>query len=267
MMNPAEFANIARAEQDLWWYRGMRRILFRMLDPRVAGSGFRRALEAGCGTGHFAQTLATRYGLRVFPVDLGWQGLQHAQGLGVDRLAQADISALPFPAAAFDLAVSLDVIVHFPRGGEEAAVKELARVLAPGGVLALRVAALDVLRSRHSEFVQERQRFTRGRLRSLVERQGLEILRCTYANALLSPVAFAKFRICEPLLRSKPQSGVGPVNGWLNRALSVPLDWESRWIGSGRNLPLGQSLILLARKPGQADSLPNRPTPAGPSRR
>ena len=81
-MNPAEFANIARAEQDLWWYRGMRRILFRMLDPLAAGSGFRRALEAGCGTGHFAQALASRYGMRVFPIDLGWQGLRHAQRLG-----------------------------------------------------------------------------------------------------------------------------------------------------------------------------------------
>src|SRR5258708_14093841 len=170
MMNPAEFANIARAEQDLWWYRGMRRILFRMLDPLAAGIGFRRALEAGCGTGHFAQALAARSGLRVFPVDLGWQGLQHAQRLGVDRLSQADISALPFPAAVFDLAVSLDVIVHFPPGGEEAAVKELARVLAPGGMLALRVAALDALRSRHSEFVQERHRFTPGRLPSLIYR-------------------------------------------------------------------------------------------------
>ncbi len=246
--DPGRCINIARAEEDLWWYRGMRRILFRMLDPLAAGSGFRRALEAGCGTGHFAQALASRYGMRVFPIDLGWQGLRHAQRLGVDRLAQADISALPFATAAFDLALSLDVIVHFPRGGEEPAVKELARVLAPGGVLALRVAALDVLRSRHSEFVHERQRFTRGRLRSLVEREGLEILRCTYANALLAPVAFAKFRICEPLLRSKPQSGVGPVNGWLNRALYAPLEWESRWIGSGRNFPIGQSLILLARK-------------------
>src|SRR5260370_40434789 len=98
MMKRDEFATMARAEQDLWWYRGMRRILFRMLDPLVAGSGFRRALEAGCGTGHFAQALSARYGLRVFPVDLGWQGLQHARRMAVDRPAQADISALPFPA-------------------------------------------------------------------------------------------------------------------------------------------------------------------------
>src|SRR5260370_28957920 len=159
MMTPAEFANIAGAEQDLWWYRGMRRILFRMLDPLAARSGFRRALEAGCGTGHFAQALASRYGMRVFPIDLGWQGLRHAQRLGVDRLAQADISALPFATAAFDLALSLDVIVHFPRGGEEPAGKGVARVLAPGGVLALRGAAPCRLRSRPFRFVHEKQPF------------------------------------------------------------------------------------------------------------
>jgi SAM-dependent methyltransferase len=250
MMNPAEFANIARAEQDFWWYRGMRRILFRLLDPLFGQRQFQRALEAGCGTGHFAQAMTERYGVRMFPADLEWEGLRHGKGLGVARLTQADISALPFASGVFDLALSLDVIVHFPRGEEGRAMEELSRVLEPGGILVLRVSALDILRSRHSRFAHERQRFTRGRLRSLVERHGLEVLRCTYANSLLSPVACAKFRIVEPLLRSKPESGVQAVSPWLDRALYAPLDWESRWIGSGRDLPLGQSLILLARKSG-----------------
>jgi Cyclopropane fatty acid synthase and related methyltransferases len=247
-MNPAEFANIARAERDFWWYRGMRQILFRLLDPIAGKRRFERVLEAGCGTGHFAQAMASRYGLRMFPVDLGWEGLRHGRRLGVDNLAQADIAALPFPPGSFDLALSLDVIVHFARGEEDRPVEELARVLAAGGLLVLRVSALDALRSRHSEFAHERQRFTRGRLRSLAERHGLEVLRCTYANSLLAPIAFAKFRIWEPLLRAEPRSGVQAVAPWLDRALYKPLEWESRWIGSGRDLPLGQSLILLARK-------------------
>jgi SAM-dependent methyltransferase len=248
MMNPAEFANIARAEQDFWWYRGMRRILFRLLDPVFRQRQFYRALEAGCGTGHFARAMTERYGVRVFPADLEWEGLCHGKRLGVERLAQADICALPFASGAFDLVLSLDVIVHLPRGEEGRAMEELARVLEPDGTLILRVAALDLLRSRHSQFAHERQRFTRGRLRSLVERHGLEVLRCTYANSLLSPVACAKFRIAEPLLGSKAESGVQPVSPWLDRVLYTPLEWESRWIGSGRDFPVGQSLILLARK-------------------
>ena len=46
MMNPAEFANIAKSEKTFWWYRGMRRILFGLLDPFLTGRRVERALEA-----------------------------------------------------------------------------------------------------------------------------------------------------------------------------------------------------------------------------
>jgi hypothetical protein len=45
------------------------------------------------------------------------------------------------------------------------------------------------------------------------------MLRCTYANALLMPVALAKFRIWEPLTRQPPASGVQPVPPWLDWCL------------------------------------------------
>ena len=54
------------------------------------------------------------------------------------------------------------MLVHCPRGEEQRAVNELARVTRPGGLVLMRAAALDMLRSRHSEFVFERQRFTRA---------------------------------------------------------------------------------------------------------
>ena len=247
-MNPAEFAHIARAEQHFWWYWGMRRILFGMLDPLVRGRRLERVLEGGCGTGYMARLLEQRYGWRLYPVDYGAEGLQFGRTLGVERLAQADIAALPFPAGAFDAVVSLDVLVHFPRGEEGGVVEELARVLTPGGLLVVRVSALDALRSRHSQFAFERQRFTRRRLVSLVERRGFRVLRTTYANSLLLPVALAKFRLWEPLLGRRPASGIGGVPGWLDRLLYCPLACEARWIEAGRNLPLGQSLILIGER-------------------
>lgn len=248
MMNPAEFANIARAEADLWWYRGMRAILFRLLDAAAAGRRLDRVLEAGCGTGYMARALANRYGWRLFPVDLGWEGLGCARSMGLDRLAQCDIARLPFPDAVFDAVISLDVLVHFPRGQEGRAMGELARALKPGGLLALRVSALDILRSRHSQFAHERQRFTRRRLVELAAAHGIRVLRATYANSLLLPVALAKFRVWEPVLRRPPASGVAPVPAWLDRLLYAPLAVEAACIGAGLNFPLGQSLILLGRK-------------------
>lgn len=247
-MNPAEFANIAKSEADFWWYRGMRSIFFRVVEPHLAGRRVRRALEAGCGTGYFSRVLQQERGLPVAPIDLGWEGLLHARSLGVERLAQADALRLPFAAGAFDLVLSLDVLPHFKPGEEQGAVDELARVLAPGGLLVIRTAALNILRSRHSEFVFERQRYERGQLLELARRAGIRVLRCTYANSLLMPVALAKFRLWEPLTRQAASSGVEPVAPWLDRLLYSALEAEAGWLGAGRDFPIGQSLILVGEK-------------------
>ncbi|MBM3783530.1 MAG: methyltransferase domain-containing protein [Acidobacteria bacterium] len=248
MMNPAEFDNIAKAENDFWWYRGQRKIMFGLLDRVAANRKFRRVLEAGAGTGHFAQALEQRYGWPMFPLDLGWEGLEYAKRLGVSRLAQGDIQALPYAENAFDAVISMDVIVHLPRGEEDKPLREFHRVLEPGGLLALRASALDVLRSHHSQFAMERQRFTRARLVDAAAAAGFRVLRCTYANSLLMPVALLKFRVIEPLSGAPPQSGVQPVPPWLDRLLYAPLAAEAKLIAGGVDLPLGQSLILLAEK-------------------
>ena len=245
-MNPAEFANIARSEREFWWYRGMREILFRLLDP-LARRGD-RVLEAGCGTGYLSKLLADRYAWRMTPLDLSAEGLGFARGYGLDRLVQGDITALPFQDSSFDALLSMDVIVHLERGQEHGPLKEFARVLKPGGLLALRAAALDALRSRHSEFVHERQRFTRARLIEAVRAAGFSIERATYANALLLPIAWLRFRVWEPLTRAPESSGVELVSPWLDRLLYLPLRAEASWIGRGGNLPLGQSLMLIARR-------------------
>jgi SAM-dependent methyltransferase len=248
MMNPAEFANIAKAENDFWWYRGQRRIMFGLLDPVAERRKFQRVLEAGAGTGHFAKELEQRYGWPMYPLDLGWEGLEYAKTLGVGRLAQGDIRTLPYRDGAFDAVVSMDVIVHLPRGEESKPLGEFHRVMAPGGFLALRASALDILRSHHSEFAMERQRFTRARLIGAAEAAGFRVLRCTYANSLLLPVALMKFRVIEPLFGGEPSSGVEPVAAWLDRLLYAPLAVESKLIPAGVDLPLGQSLILLAER-------------------
>jgi SAM-dependent methyltransferase len=247
-MNPAEFANIRKSEENFWWYRGMRSILFRMLEPHLAGRRMGRALEAGCGTGYFTHLLQRDRGWPVVPLDFSGDGLHHARELGVGNPVQGDIRCLPFGEGAFDLVLSLDVLAHLPRGEELRAARELVRVARRGGLVVVRTSALDILRSRHGEFAFERQRFTRRRLMELFAGSGIRVLRCTYLNTLLMPVALLKFRLWEPLMRKAPQSGVQPVAPWLDRLLFAPLAVEAAFLSAGRNLPAGQSLLLIGEK-------------------
>jgi SAM-dependent methyltransferase len=247
-MNPAEFANIRQSEENFWWYRGMREILFRTLAPYLAGRKIGHALEAGCGTGYLSHLLQREREWPIVPLDFSGDGLRYARSLGVRNPMQGDIRSLPFGDAVFDLVLSLDVLTHLPRGDELLAARELARVARRGGLVVVRSSALDVLRSRHGEFVFERQRFTRRRLMELFAGAGIRVLRCTYSNSLLMPVALLKFRLWEPLMRQPLESGVHPVAPWLDRLLFAPLAMEAAWLGAGRNLPVGQSLLLIGER-------------------
>ena len=246
-MNPAEFVNIARAEDQMWWFAGMRKILEAWIG-RLPDARFEKVLEGGCGTGYMSRWLSQRYGWRMFPADLDFDGLSYGMREGVARMAQTDITALPYQDQCFDAVVSLDVVVHLLKGQEVHAFKEFLRVLRPGGKLILRASALEILKSRHSVFASERQRFDRRRLEDSLGKAGFQLLDCSYANSLLMPVALFKFRVWEELTRQEPRSGVEIPGALLNALLRVPLEVEAGCLKAGLRFPLGQSLLVLAER-------------------
>jgi ubiquinone/menaquinone biosynthesis C-methylase UbiE len=98
-------------------------------------------LDLGTGMGLAARELARR-GLDVESVDVNAEDQQVAAFLTKDpalaariRFTLADGAALPFPDALFGCAVTLDVLHHLTDG--VAVLKELARVVKPGGLVVL----------------------------------------------------------------------------------------------------------------------------------
>lgn len=93
-------------------------------------------LDAGCGASIFPIYLA-RLGHAVTGADLHVPtGLDALHGVTVDYVS-AGLTALPFPDARFDAVFCISVIEHLGREGTPAALRELRRVLRPGGRLML----------------------------------------------------------------------------------------------------------------------------------
>jgi O-antigen biosynthesis protein len=128
----------------------------------------RRTLDAGCGVGYGARLLAAAGASSVTAVDLSQAIVDVARGEGAAGIDWdvADVRALSYPDASFDLVVCFEVIEHVDE--QDQVLDELARVLAPDGLLVISSPNRDryVPGNPH-----HRHEFTPDELRATLERR------------------------------------------------------------------------------------------------
>ena len=238
-----------RAEQSHFWFRGFRQFMQPALVRATAGVPAPRILDCGCGTGSNLEMLRP-YGTAV-GFDLTRIGAEFARAHG-HRVAQASIGEMPFRTASIDLATSFDVFQVLPEDVERSAIQEMARVLKPGGWLLLHVAALKILHGKHSVLSEEKRRYTPAMLRSLVEGAGFTIERLTFDHFSLLPLMLP-VRVWHRLTArdgvvAAGESEITVPIAPLNAALTALVSLEALALRAV-NMPLGSSLMCLARKP------------------
>jgi len=118
----------------------------RLLEALEPGAG-ERILEIGPGTGYYTLDVAARLaGGSLAAFDVQQEMLDHltreAAGRGLDNVETTvgDARALPYPDSSFDAAYLVTVLGEVP--DQEAALRELRRVLKPGGRLVVGELAL-----------------------------------------------------------------------------------------------------------------------------
>jgi demethylmenaquinone methyltransferase/2-methoxy-6-polyprenyl-1,4-benzoquinol methylase len=134
------FDHLASLGQDYLWRP---RALWQVDRFRHGRTAPRRILDVGCGTGELTRLSAHHYpGALVVGIDFTAAMVRHAfsatsprRGGARTRYARATVNRLPFRDGSFDLVVSAFVARNLP--SLSTAFRELARVLAPGGTLAV----------------------------------------------------------------------------------------------------------------------------------
>jgi len=235
----------ALAERDHFWFRGFRRFIAPLLADAVRGRQAPTILDCGCGTGHNLELLR-KYGAAV-GIDLTWTGLAFAQSRGERAIAQATAANLPFPDALFDVVTSFDVIYALDDAAESAALREMCRVLKPGGCLVINVAAMDLLKGNHSVLSNEIRRYSRSTLGTRLTKAGFQIRRMSYTNATILPIV-AAVRLRQRASgheESNQEISIPPAP--INAALSGALAVEATLLRFV-NMPFGSSLMALAQK-------------------
>jgi SAM-dependent methyltransferase len=239
-----EYSAMFRLEDNYWWFEGsMRFILSALRDIPAGETG--RLLDAGCGTGGLLQRLAHK---KAWGIEIASEGIRLCRQRELDNVLQGSITELPFQRNSFDVVLSIDVLVHRWVSDDIDALREIHRVLVPGGFVVLQVAAYRSLWSAHDVATLTRHRYTREELAEKVQRAGFDIVRITYRNTLLSPLAILVKLLRRTRASTATRSDLIVLPRLLDRALFVTLACEN-YVARRVNLPFGVSVFCVARKP------------------
>lgn len=239
-MRRDEYVRIARVEAAHWWYAATRALLEQVLAPHLRAGG--RFLDAGCGPGATGGWLA-RHG-RVAAVDVEPLALSlYREQRPAAALAAAEVARLPFADASFDAALCVTVLYHAKVADPAAAVRELARVVRPGGVVCLLEPGMPRLRRAHDRITHTARRFSRAGVRALLADSGLRPARVTGAYGFLVPPAVIKAALEGERAASDLDAGGGVVGAMLGKIAAL----ERRWLAR-HDLPGGLSIVGIGVK-------------------
>ncbi|MFN5465997.1 MAG: class I SAM-dependent methyltransferase [Cyanobacteriota bacterium] len=242
-MQVDEYRKLAELESEMWYFDALHRRIMFPLSPFYGQVA--RLLDTGCGTGGLIRALRrANPQWHITGLDFSALACSIARQTTDAEIVEGSITALPFEDASFEILTCADVLSHISDGN--LALREFSRVLRPGGVLVINVAAYQWMWSYHDDAVQTRHRYRRSELVRMVKDCGLIPFQASYANMIIFPLIIARRKVLPPMA---PTSDVQTYSPLVDSFCGGMAEVEYQWLKRGGSFPTGCSVFLAARKP------------------
>jgi len=242
-MHIDEYRKLAEVEDHMWYFSALNQ---RMLIPLRPWHGKpAQLLDAGCGTGGLIRTLSREEPKwSITGLDFSSVACTLARERTGSEILVGSITDLPFPAESFEILTCADVLSQVEDGSQ--ALREFARVLRPGGIAVINVAAYGWMWSYHDKTCVTRHRYRKSELLRLVQECRLEPVMASYVNMLVFPLIIGRRKLFPP---RTPSSDVRLYPQMVESFCSAMAWVEHHWLARSGVFPTGCSVFLAARKP------------------
>lgn len=251
-MDLTAYAVEAAIEANHWFFVGRRR-LFAGEIRRMALPPDAAVLDTGTSTGSNLRLCSELGFSAVEGLDLSPEAIRFCRDKGLGTVRQGDICAMPFADGHFDLVLATDVIEHVD--DDLLALREIVRVLRPGGRTLITVPAFPTLWGHQDIIGQHKRRYRLTGLADKVRSAGLTLDTAYHMNFLLFvPIWLARHLIRWLGLRLRNENEINTP------ALNQILTWVFQLdvtVAPWLRPPFGVSLVLVATKP-RAGTEPQR---------
>jgi SAM-dependent methyltransferase len=239
-----DYDDLRAVEGHHFWFTNRAQLVAWAIEQYFPDAG--SVLDLGCGTGGPLVTLQRLLPhVRFVAADALLSGLAFARArLPAVSFLQVDLRHLPYDRE-FDLIGSFDVLEHLD--DDEQALQEMYRATAPGGGLVVTVPQHRFLWSALDQYSRHRRRYTRRDLVEKIERVGYSVQRATSFMTLTLPVQILSRLRLQDITALNPGAEM-TVNPVVNSVLGAVCRVERAAIMSGLSLPVGGSLLVIAKR-------------------
>lgn len=208
-------------------HRLREQLLLRMF---LAAAPGRCVLNVGAGQGSLSAELERR-GFTVTSLDRDAEVIARLEQRVHGEVVQADVCALPFDDHQFAAVVLGEVLEHVRADAE--ALREVARVLRPGGHVAISVPANPAYFGPSDEWAGHVRRYTRSGLLEVIESAQLRVERCVAWGFPLSTL-YHRYLYEPRLQRVGPRQPSGSSQRLALRLLGLLLNADRLFLGVER---------------------------------
>lgn len=239
------FATLAQLEAGNFWFRARNRLIIWALQryfPQAASF-----MEIGCGTGFVLSGVRQALpelilsGSEVFSEGLAF-ATERLPGV---ELFQMDARRIPF-REEFDVISAFDVLEHIKE--DEEVLSQMHQAVRKGGGILVTVPQHPFLWSQADDYARHVRRYRARELKDKVSRAGFNVIRLTsFVSMLLPLLILSRFKQRFKSQEFDPVSEFN-ISTLMNTTLERILDGERRLIRAGVSLPVGGSMLLVARR-------------------